>query len=97
MCQQCQTNPNDSTIVTCAVCSDPYYADSSNATCLPCDPKCTSCSSLSVCSSCATNLLGNGTHCLCNTGADPTLTYNAATNMCISCLNLLSNCINCQP
>jgi proprotein convertase subtilisin/kexin type 5 len=96
-CLSCSINGSDPTITNCNACADPYYADPVTFTCLMCDPRCTACTALDTCSTCATNLLPNGTFCNCDTGTDPTLSYYSVTNLCISCVNLLTNCLTCNP
>ena len=97
-CASCVSNAVNSTLTDCLVCADPYYVDPATSnSCILCDVRCTSCTDANTCSACATNLVNNGTFWVCDTWTDPTLTYYPATNMCVSCLNELSNCLVCTP
>ena len=96
-CATCAKNATDPTLTYCSLCNDPYYFDSSSQSCVQCDSRCVSCSSPSTCSNCACNLVLSSSQCVCDTSSDPTLYYDENAQICTSCINVLSNCLVCQP
>lgn len=96
-CATCAINGTDPTVTDCLVCHDPYYIDNTTNTCILCDVTCASCTGVGACLTCATNLILVLGACVCDTWTDPLLTYYAGTNICVSCLDLLSNCQSCTP
>ena len=94
-CATCQRNGGSLTLTSCVTCANNYYL--SGNTCLLCDIRCSTCSGPTTCSACSTNLVVVGSFCACDTVTDPTLSYYATNNMCLSCTTLLSNCLTCNP
>ena len=96
-CASCAKNISDPSLTYCVLCNDPYYFDQTSNSCVLCDLKCVSCSGQNTCSNCVCNLVLSSSSCVCDTSSDSSLYYDTSTQMCVSCLNFLSNCLSCTP